>query len=57
MKKYVLIGVISGLFISALLFLLKKKKTRGMEFRDFINSPLTAEGLFGDAFEEVPDRI
>lgn len=56
MKKYVFIGVITGVVISIVLMLFKKKRISGMEFKDFIDSSAVADDIFGDAFTELPDK-
>ena len=56
MKKYFFIGLIAGTAISLILYYLKRKKFEGMEFKDFLNSPVIADDLFGDAFRELPDK-
>jgi hypothetical protein len=56
MKKYILFGILSGTAISLLLFFLQRKKSEGMEFRDFVGSSAIADDLFGNAFQELPDK-
>jgi hypothetical protein len=56
MKKYVIVGLVAGTAISLLLFYLRRKKFKGMEFRDFLDSSEVADDLFGDAFRELPDK-
>jgi hypothetical protein len=57
MKKYVLIGVIAGAALSLALLYLQRRKDRGLEFSDFVDSPSIADDLFGGAFSELPDKL
>ena len=57
MKKYILFGLIAGVTISALAIYLRKKRLAGTEFNSFFDSATVADDLFGDAFEELPDKI
>jgi hypothetical protein len=56
MKKYIILGLLAGLSISAILVYLKKKKLEGTEFRELFDSSTVADDLFGDAFVELPDK-
>ena len=56
MKKYVLIGLFAGTAISMLLIYLRKKRFEGTEFEDLFDSSAIADDLFGNAFEEMPDK-
>jgi hypothetical protein len=56
MKKYIFLGLVSGTALSLLLFYLRRKRSEGMEFRDFVGSSAIADDLFGDAFQELPDK-
>ena len=56
MKKYIILGLLAGLSISAVLIYLRKKKFEGTEFREFFDSSTVADDLFGDAFVELPDK-
>jgi len=56
MKKYVLIGLIAGVTISVLAIYFRRKKLAGTEFHGFFDSSAVADELFGDAFEELPDK-
>ena len=56
MKKYVVFGLIAGVTISVLAVYFRKKKLAGTEFYGFFDSSTVADELFGDAFEELPDR-
>jgi hypothetical protein len=56
MKKYVLIGLFAGAALSMTLYFLRKKRLKGTEFRDFVDSSEIADDLFGNAFRELPDK-
>ncbi len=56
MKKYVVFGLIAGVTISVLAVYFRKKKLAGSEFYGFFDSSTVADELFGDAFEELPDK-
>jgi len=56
MKKYVMIGVLLGITVSALMLLVRRRHFSGSEFHGFFDSSTVAEELFGDAFEELPDK-
>jgi hypothetical protein len=56
MKKYILLGLLAGVTVSALLVYLRRKRLAGTEFQGFFDSSTVADELFGDAFEELPDR-
>jgi hypothetical protein len=56
MKKYVVFGLLAGVTISVLAMYLRKKKLAGTEFYGFFDSSTVADELFGDAFEELPDK-
>jgi len=56
MKKYIVLGVLAGAAISLALLMVRRKNTEGMEFHDFVDSPSIADGLFGKAFRELPDK-
>ena len=56
MKKYIVLGLLAGVSISALLIYLRKKKFEGTEFRELFDSSTVADYLFGDAFVELPDK-
>ena len=56
MKKYVLMGLVAGTAISLVLFYLRRKRLKGMEFQDFVDSSEIADDLFGNAFRELPDK-
>jgi hypothetical protein len=56
MKKYIVLGILTGAAISFALFWLKRKKYEGMEFHDFVDSSSVADDLFGKAFRDLPDK-
>ncbi|MBI3006409.1 MAG: hypothetical protein HYY49_13515 [Ignavibacteriales bacterium] len=56
MKKYIVLGLIAGLTLSAVLLFLRRRKLEGSEFRGFFDSSAVADELFGDAFEVLPDK-
>lgn len=56
MKKYVVFGLIAGVTISVMAMYFRKKKLAGTEFFGFFDSSTVADELFGDAFEELPDK-
>ena len=56
MKKYIVLGLIAGLTLSALLLFMRRRKLAGSEFRGFFDSSAVADELFGDAFEVLPDK-
>ena len=56
MKKYIVLGLLAGTTISLALLLLRRKKSEGMEFHDFVDSSSVADDLFGKAFRELPDK-
>ncbi len=57
MKKYVIIGLATGVALSLLMFFLRKNKNLGFEFKDFVDSTSVADELFGGAFQETPDKM
>jgi hypothetical protein len=57
MKKFMLIGVITGVAVAAIVLYLRRKELEGTEFREFFDSSAVADDLFGDAFQELPDKI
>ncbi len=56
MKKALTIGILTGLALSALIVLLRNRRSRDSEFGEFFDSSAIADELFGDAFEEIPDK-
>ncbi|MCU0411047.1 MAG: hypothetical protein MUF82_00740 [Bacteroidetes bacterium] len=56
MKRYVLIGLFAGAAVTFLVYLLRRRELEGSEFKEFFDSSSVADDLFGDAFEELPDK-
>lgn len=56
MKKYIILGLLTGTAVSLILLFLKRKQSEGMEFHDFVDSSSIADDLFGKAFRELPDK-
>lgn len=56
MKKYIILGLLAGVSVSAILIYLRRKKLEGTEFRELFDSSTVADDLFGDAFVELPDK-
>lgn len=56
MKKALAIGVLTGMALSALVILLRNRRLGDSEFSEFFDSSAIADELFGDAFEELPDK-
>ena len=56
MKRYVVVGLMAGVAISLFVYFLRRRELRGTEFEDFFDSSSVADELFGDAFEELPDK-
>ena len=56
MKKYIVLGLLAGTAISLTLVFLKRKRSEGLEFHDFVDSSSIADDLFGKAFCELPDK-
>jgi hypothetical protein len=56
MKKYVVFGLLAGVTISVLAVYFRRKRLAGSEFNGFFDSSTVADELFGDAFEELPDK-
>lgn len=57
MKRYLVLGLILGLTMSAIVVFLRRRNFSGSEFRGFFDSSTVADELFGDAFEELPDKL
>jgi len=57
MKKYIILGLLTGTAVSLILLFLKRKQSEGMEFHDFVDSSSIADDLFGKAFRELPDKL
>jgi hypothetical protein len=56
MKKALAVGVLTGLALSAVLLLIRQRRFKDTEFNEFFDSSAIADELFGDAFEELPDK-
>lgn len=56
MKKYIVFGLLAGLTISAMAVYLRRRALLDTEFNGVFDSSTVADDLFGDAFEELPDR-
>ena len=56
MKKALAIGVLTGVALSALFVLFRNRRLSDSEFGEFFDSSAIADELFGDAFEELPDK-
>jgi len=56
MTKVLTIGVLTGIALSALIVLFRKHRLGDSEFNEFFDSSAIADELFGDAFEEIPDK-
>ena len=56
MKRYVVLGLILGVTLSAFIVMMRRRNLAGTEFRGFFDSSTVADELFGDAFEELPDK-
>ncbi len=56
MKRYVVLGLLLGLTVSAVIMVLRRRNLAGTEFRGFFDSSTVADELFADAFEELPDK-
>ena len=57
MKKYMMLGLLLGVTISALVVYFRRQRLAGTEFQGFFDSSTVADELFGDAFEELPDKL
>lgn len=57
MKKFMLLGMITGVTVAAIILYLRRKELEGTEFKEFFDSSTVADDLFGDAFQELPDKI
>jgi hypothetical protein len=55
MKKYIALGLILGVSLSALIILYRRRNLAGTEFQAIFDSSTVADELFGD-FEDLPDR-
>ena len=57
MKKYVVYGILTGVAITIAILYFRGKKSKGLEFQDFVDSTSIADDLFGNAFNELPDKL
>ena len=55
MKKYIALGLILGVTLSALLVFYRRKNLAGTEFQAIFDSSTVADELFSD-FEDLPDQ-
>jgi len=56
MKPYFFLAMILGVSVSAVFLFLRRRSLEGTEFRGFFDSSTVADDLFGEAFEELPDK-
>jgi hypothetical protein len=56
MKRYVMLGLLAGTAAALVVYLLRRRELEGTEFKEFFDSSSVADDLFGDAFEELPDK-
>jgi hypothetical protein len=56
MKRYVMLGLLAGATAALVIYLLRRREAEGSEFQEFFDSSSVADDLFGDAFEELPDK-
>lgn len=56
MKRFVVLGLLLGVTVSAFVIMLRRRNLAGTEFRGFFDSSTVADELFADAFEELPDK-
>jgi hypothetical protein len=56
MKKALGIGILTGLALAAVILYVRQRRVEGNEFNEFFDSSAIADELFGDAFEELPDK-
>jgi hypothetical protein len=57
MKRFIILGLLLGVSISALYIFARRRSLVGSEFRGFFDSSTVADDLFGEAFEELPDKL
>lgn len=55
MKKYVALGLLLGVTVSALILYSRRKDLEGTEFQGIFDSSTVADDLFDD-LEELPDK-
>jgi hypothetical protein len=56
MKRYVMLGLLAGATAALVIYLMRRRDAEGSEFKEFFDSSSVADDLFGDAFEELPDK-
>jgi len=56
MKKYMWFALVLGASVSAMLLYARRRDLAGTEFNGFFDSSTVADDLFGDAFDELPDK-
>jgi hypothetical protein len=52
----VVLGLLAGATAALVIYLMRRREAEGMEFKEFFDSSSVADDLFGDAFEELPDK-
>ena len=57
MKKYMWFALVLGASLSAALLYARRRDLAGTEFHGFFDSSTVADDLFGDAFDELPDKL
>lgn len=57
MNRYIVLGLLLGVTLSAFIVMSRRKNLAGTEFRGFFDSSTVADELFGDAFEQLPDQL
>jgi hypothetical protein len=55
MKKYVALGLLLGVTLSALILYIRRKDLEGTEFQAIFDASTVADDLF-DGLEDLPDR-
>ena len=55
MKKFLALGLIIGVGLSALIIFYRRRNLAGTEFQAIFDSSTVADDLFGD-FEDLPDQ-
>ena len=56
MMKYMWFALVLGASVSAMLLYARRRDLAGTEFNGFFDSSTVADDLFGDAFDELPDK-
>jgi hypothetical protein len=57
MKKYMWLALVLGASLSAIVLYARRRDLAGTEFHGFFDSSTVADDLFGDAFDEFPDKL